>query len=41
MTANAFNEEQKKAFEVGMNGYIAKPISAEDLKMTLAGIVEE
>jgi len=26
---------------VGMNGYIAKPISAEDLKMTLAGIVEE
>lgn len=41
MTANAFNEDRKKAFEVGMNGYIAKPISAEDLKMTLAGIVEE
>ena len=39
MTANAFNEDRKKAFEAGMNGHIAKPISAEDLKMTLAGIM--
>lgn len=39
MTANAFAEDRKQAFDAGMNGHIAKPINAEDLKMTLAGIL--
>ena len=39
MTANAFAEDRKQAFDAGMNGHIAKPINAEDLKTTLAGIL--
>ena len=35
MTANAFEEDRKKAFEKGMNGHIAKPVDAEKLKKTL------
>ncbi len=31
MTANAFDEDRRKAFETGMNGYISKPISVEGL----------
>lgn len=39
MTANAFDEDRKKAFEVGMNGYVSKPVDAKSLKKTLASIV--
>ena len=33
MTANAFEEDKKKAFKAGMNAHIAKPI---DIKTILA-----
>lgn len=35
MTANAFEEDRKKALAKGMNGHIAKPVDAEKLKKTL------
>ncbi len=31
LTANAFDSDKKKALKTGMNGYVAKPISAEKL----------
>ena len=33
MTANAFEEDKKKAFKAGMNAHVAKPI---DIKTILA-----
>ena len=36
MTANAFEEDRRNAFRVGMNGHIAKPIRMEELLSTLA-----
>lgn len=36
MTANAFEEDKKNAFKVGMNGHIAKPIHVEELFKSLA-----
>lgn len=41
MTANAFEEDKKKAFEMGMNGHIAKPISVDNIKKTLSPILKE
>ena len=35
MTANAFEEDRKKALAKGMNGNIAKPVDAEKLKKTI------
>lgn len=31
ITANAMNEDKDKCFEIGMNGYITKPIQTEEL----------
>ncbi|MGN0962187.1 MAG: ATP-binding protein, partial [Clostridia bacterium] len=39
MTANAFDEDRKKAFRVGMNGHIAKPLQLEVLKNTLGAVL--
>ena len=35
MTANAFEEDRQRAFEAGMDGHIAKPISINVLFSTL------
>ena len=41
MTANAFDEDKKKAVEAGMNGHIAKPINVETLLETLRGTLAD
>ena len=41
MTANAFEEDRKNAFRVGMNGHIAKPIRVEKLLSLLAKILKK
>ena len=41
ITANAFEEDKKKAIDVGMDGHIAKPINIEDLFMVLTDIMNK
>lgn len=38
ITANAFEEDKKKAIDAGMDGHIAKPINIEDLFVVLTDI---
>jgi CheY-like chemotaxis protein len=38
MTANAFNEDRKRAMNAGMNAYITKPIDVPQLFETLENI---
>ena len=40
MTANAFEEDKRKALAVGMNEHLAKPIRSKKLLDTLASILE-
>lgn len=37
MTANAFEEDKREAFKVGMNGHLAKPIDVGELVKALNG----
>ena len=39
MTANAFAEDRKQAFEVGMNGHVAKPVDVANLLEVLSEVV--
>lgn len=41
ITANAFEEDKKKAIDVGMDGHIAKPINIEDLFVVLTDILNK
>ena len=40
MTANAFDEDKKLAFDAGMNGHIAKPINIKLLLTTINSLVK-
>ena len=40
MTANAFQEDIKKAEEAGMNGHIAKPLDIPSMKATLQQVLK-
>lgn len=39
MTANVFEEERKRAFDCGMNGFLSKPIVIEELIDALKDII--
>ena len=41
ITANAFEEDKKKAIDAGMDGHIAKPINIEDLFIVLTDIMNK
>ena len=41
ITANAFEEDKKKAIDVGMDGHIAKPINIEELFVVLTDILNK
>ena len=41
MTANAFDEDRKRAFECGMNGHIVKPIDMKEIAKTLNQVFKE
>jgi CheY-like chemotaxis protein len=40
MTANAFQEDIRKAVEVGMNGHIAKPLDIPSMNATLRNVLK-
>ena len=40
MTANAFEEDKRLAFESGMNGFVSKPINIDGLMRTLTNILK-
>ena len=41
MTANAFEEDKKKALEVGMNDHISKPIDIDKLLGSMIELLQD
>ena len=41
MTANAFEEDKKKAFDVKMNDYITKPIDFQKMEVVLKHVLSK
>ena len=41
MTANAFEEDKKRAFDAGMNEHIAKPIDIEELRVAILSVLNK
>ena len=41
MTANAFEEDRKKAFDAGMDGHIAKPIDSKKIEDILRLVLKQ
>ena len=41
MTANAFAEDRKRAFDAGMNGYMAKLIDIEKTEKVILSILNK
>ena len=41
MTANAFDEDRKKAVKCGMNGFLSKPINIEEIFKELRTVFEK
>ncbi len=41
MTANAFAEDRKRAFDAGMNGHIAKPIDIEKMEQAILSVLSK
>ena len=39
MTANAFDEDRRAAFNAGMNGHLAKPIDVQEIRKMLSGMI--
>ena len=39
MTANAFEEDKKNAYQAGMNGYLSKPIDPQKVFATLGEVL--
>ena len=41
MTANAFEEDKKRAFDAGMNEHIAKPIDIGKLRVAILSVLNK
>ncbi len=41
MTANAFEEDKKRAFDAGMNEHIAKPIDIEKMRVDILSVLNK